>query len=168
MRNRNFYRYARYIIGAGAIYSISKSIIDNVFRKQVKAEFGSVVFCTLLPPLAEHSGIYVGNNEIVHLNRLGNVEKVSYFEFTQNTPAISIYVSSKNGVAVGSIDVGNFALSLVGTKKNYNVLTSNCHQFSSSCLTGIQNNNDSLLYKLKNTAKNTIGANEWLVLALDQ
>lgn len=163
----NIKTYIRYIISAGLVYSGAKSIIDNVFRKQVKPKFGSVVFCTLLPPLAEHSGIYVGNDEIVHLNRFGKIEKVSYKQFIQNTPAISIYISCKNGISVGSESVGNKALKQVGKYRKYNVLTQNCHKFSSECLTNNSGNKDLTLSQLKRTARLHIGAEEWLVLALD-
>lgn len=156
-------KYIKYIIGAGAIYSGAKSAIDNLFRKQVKPEFGSIVFCTLLPPLAEHSGVYVGENTIVHLNSKGDIEKVSLYQFLNRTPAISIYVSSKNGKAVGNEKVGKYALAQVGKKRNYNVVTENCHKFSSSCLTQNQNNNDILLTKLQSTTKQVLGADQWLV-----
>lgn len=109
-------KYVKYLVGAGAIYSGAKSVIDNLFRKQVKPEFGSIVFCTLLPPLAEHSGVYVGDNKIVHLNRKGDIEKVSLDQFLNRTPAISIYVSSKNGKAIGNEKVGKYALKQVGKK----------------------------------------------------
>lgn len=157
----------KYVLGSGILYSGAKSIIDNIFRNKVEPCFGSIVFCTLLPPVIEHSGVYVGDNSIVHLNRFGLVEKVSFKTFIQDTPAISIYVSSKNGLAIGGEKVGDLALSQLGKQINYNVLGKNCHQFSSGCLTGNFDNKNILLSQLKRTAKLTIGANEWRVLALD-
>lgn len=156
-------KYAKYLISAGVVYTAAKSIIDNLFRKQVKPEFGSIVFCTLFPPLAEHSGVYVGDNKIVQLNGKGDIEKVSIDQFLNRTPAISIYVSSKNGKAVGNEKVGKYALEQVGKKRDYNVVTENCHKFSSSCLTGNPDNNDVRLTKLQSTTQRVLGADQWLV-----
>lgn len=151
-------------IGVGLSINLARSVIDNVFRPQVKGKFGSIVYCDLAFGLMEHSGIYVGNDSIVHLNRKGMIEKVSIDNFIKGTSAISIYVSSYNGQSLGSEKVGNAALSKVGSKVRYNVLTKNCHQFSSGCITQDFNNQDLLLSLLKQTSKEQLGVNEWLVL----
>lgn len=168
MSRINLRHYAKLAIGAGLIFNGTKSVIDNLFRPTVYPKFGSVVYCDLAFSVAEHSGIYVGNGEIVHLNRFGNIEKVSFAEFIENTPAITIYVSSNKGKAVGSEKVGNFALNLVGQARPYNVLTRNCHQFTSGCLTEEIDNSDLLLRRLKQTAQHILGANQWLALAPSQ
>lgn len=138
-------QYIKYILGAGIIYNGVKSFIDNVFRPKVKPKIGSVVYCSLIPSVIEHSGIYVGDNEIIHLNRLGYIEKVSIEKFIEKTPSITIYVSSRNGDSVGNIKISDRALSKLGKKLKYNIVNCNCHQFSSSCITGIIENNDRLL-----------------------
>lgn len=153
------------LIKFGFIYKATKSVINNLFRAQVMPKFGSVVYCDLAFGIAEHSGIYVGNNSIVHLNKDGLIEKISLDDFIENTPSITIYVSCQNGEAVGSEIIGRFALSQLGNQVKYNVLKRNCHQFSSGCLTQNFDNTDLLLTKLKRTTKLTLGANEWRVLA---
>lgn len=116
--------------------SFGESFIDHVFRDKVLPKQGSVVYCDLVFGYMEHSGIYVGNDEIVHLNRYGRIEKVSAEQFISGTTAMSIYVSSSNGYAVGNRVVCHRALSMVGQTRHYNVLQNNCHQFTSGCLTG--------------------------------
>ncbi len=153
------------LIKFGILYKATKSVVNNLFRKQVMPKFGSVVYCDLAFGIAEHSGIYVGNNSIVHLNKDGLIEKVSLDDFIKNTPSITIYVSSRNGEAVGSEIIGRNALAQLGNQVKYDVLKRNCHQFSSGCLTQNFDNTDLLLTKLKRTTQQTLGANEWRVLA---
>lgn len=153
------------LIKIGIVYKATKSIVNNLFRKQVTPKFGSVVYCDLAFGIAEHSGIYVGNNSIVHLNKDGLIEKVSLNDFIKNTPSITIYVSSKNGETVGSEIIGHNALAQLGKRVKYDVLRRNCHQFSSGCLTQNFDNADLFLIKLKRTTQQILGANEWRVLA---
>ncbi|HNW16697.1 MAG TPA: hypothetical protein PKM15_08340, partial [bacterium] len=61
--------------------NLGKSFVDNVLRDCVYPVKGSVVYCDLAFGSAEHSGIYIGNNEIVHLDGSGNVEIVDPKEF---------------------------------------------------------------------------------------
>ena len=74
-----------------------------------------------------------------------------------------VYVSCHNGRAVGSAQVAQRALDMVGSSRNYNFILDNCHQFSSGCLTGDFENSDNFLWMLKATAQKTIGADEWHV-----
>ena len=76
------------------------------FASKVTPVPGSVVYCQIIAGVADHSGIYIGNNRIVHLNGSGDIEVVSPKEFLNRmggfNTAFNIYVSSKNGKAVGS------------------------------------------------------------------
>ena len=47
--------------------------IDAFFIHSVRPAVGSVVYCNL-SMVAEHSGIYVGDGQIVHLNGNGRME----------------------------------------------------------------------------------------------
>lgn len=143
--------------------NVGESFIDHVFRGKVLPELGSVVYCDLAFGYIEHSGIYVGNDEIVHLNRHGRIEKVSAEQFISRTTAMSIYVSSANGEAVGSREVCHRALSIVGQTRHYHVLRDNCHQFTSGCLTGNFENRSRLLTLLKMQSKKALQADEWRV-----
>ena len=143
----------------------AESIIDNVFRPTVHPQPGSVVWCELAFGTAEHSGIYVGDNTIVHLNGDGYVECVSPDMFLDRldgfNTAFTIYVSGKDSDAVGNNIVSQWALDKVGEKLDYNLLTNNCHRFTSGCLTGNFDNDDVLMCLLKITVRQELGSDSW-------
>ena len=143
--------------------NFTESFVDNVFRDKVEPEVGSVVYCDLAFGYAEHSGIYIGGNQIVHLNKYGEIETVSPSSFIDGTTAISIYVSCYDTYAIGCKSTAQRAKNMIGTDRNYNVIFDNCHQFSSGCLTGDFDNSDSFLWMLKHTANDKLQANSWRV-----
>jgi len=147
--------------------NLAESLVDNVLRDTVKPVVGSVVYCDLIFGTCEHSGIYVGNDKIVHLDGSGRIEVVSSQQFLNRlnglSSGMSIYVSSSNGKAVGSRIAANRALEMVGRQRDYGFLTDNCHQFTSGCLTGDFEAAENFLWFLKTTARQKIGADEWRV-----
>lgn len=145
------------------INNIKDSIIDNVFKSKVKPIEGSIVYCDLLLGYAEHSGIYIGNDKIVHKNRYGVIEVVSSKDFIEKTTAISIYVSSYKGNASGSIVAAWRAESQIGIHDEYSFYHYNCHQFCSYCISGDLDNYDISLMQLKTNSKNNIDIDDWLV-----
>lgn len=152
-----------FILKTGPVGNLVESFVDNVIRDNVTPKPGSVVYCDLAFGYAEHSGIYVGNNKIVHLNNKGIIETVSPKEFIDGTTAISIYVSSSSGTSDGDESVAQRALDAVGRQRDYNVILDNCHQFSSGCLTGNFDNTDNFLWMLKDTTQKRLGSDEWRV-----
>ncbi len=124
-------------------------------------EKGSVLYCDLSFGIAEHSDIYVGDNRIVHLNGKGEIEAVSPAAFLSPFVLQDIYVSCMENSAVGSERVATRALSMVGKKRNYNLVMNNCHQFTTGCLTEDFENSSNLLTFLKMQAKDTLGADTW-------
>lgn len=149
------------------IANFAESFIDNVIKDKVTPKAGSVVYCDLVFGYAEHSGIYVGGNKIVHLNKKGIIEKVSPKEFVEETTAMSIYVSSSRETSDGNPLVAQWALDAIGKQRNYNVILDNCHQFSSGCLTGNFDNSDNFLWMLKHTTQKILGSDEWRVWDID-
>lgn len=150
------------------IENFVESFVDNVIRDKVSSPtIGSVVYCDLAAGLAEHSGIYVGNNHIVHLNGDGSIERVTPQQFMDRldgwNTAISIYVSCNNGSPVGSRDAAKLAESKIGHQRDYNLIFDNCHQFSAGCLTGNFENSCNLFSFLKDEVRNKIGGDEWRV-----
>ena len=143
-----------------SICGIIKATYKN-FDTKVMPEKGSVLYCDLSFGIAEHSGIYVGDNRIVHLNGKGEIEAVSPAEFLSLFALQDIYVSCMENSAVGSERVANHALSMVGKKRNYNFVMNNCHQFTTGCLTEDFENSSKLLTFLKMQAKDTLGADTW-------
>lgn len=122
---------------------------------------GSIVYCNLFLN-TEHSGVYIGNNKIVHLNKHGNIESVTPQEFISGTPANAIYVSCNNGDPVGSEVVAERARKFISSRRDYNLFFDNCHQFSASCLTGDPENRLTILTMLKLQSDITLDAKQWL------
>jgi hypothetical protein len=150
------------------INNLVESVVDNVIREKVGIPaIGSVVYCDLAAGQAEHSGIYVGDNSIVHLNGDGNIEKVSPTEFMQRlgglNTAISIYMSCNDGIAVGSPEVATRAISMIGKSRGYQFIMDNCHQFTAGCLTGEFENPTNFFVFLKHDVRKILGGTEWRV-----
>lgn len=161
-----------HILLANAAKAFAESFIDNVFRDSVTSPApGSVLYCDLFLGQAEHSGIYVGNNQIVHLDGTGRIELVSPAVFLKrldgNSTGSSIYVSCKAGRSVGSKEVAKRALSSVGQDRDYSLLFDNCHQFTAGCLSGEPENAHNFLWMLKMEAQRVLGADEWRVWEKD-
>ncbi len=147
--------------------NLGESFVDNVLRDKVaEPEIGSVLYCDLAFGFAEHSGIYVGNQRIVHLTGDGVIEEVSSEGFLSGTTAMSIYVSCAEETPVGSQRVAARARSMVGHRRSYNLLQDNCHQFSAGCLTGNFDNTHNFLWMLKEESNHTLGSNSWRVWEL--
>lgn len=151
----------------GPIGNLIESFIDNVIRDKVYPCIGSILYIDMAFGFADHTGVYVGNGQVVELSGEGIVQKVSVEEF-MDTPALvntamSIYVSSHEGCAVGSSAVAQRALDRVGSWRDYNLILDNCHQFCSGCVTGNFENSDNFLWMLKDTVKKHMYADEWSV-----
>ena len=131
-------------------------------KNKVYPEMGSIVYCDLALGYAEHSGVHVGAGQIIHLNGKGEIEMVSGEDFVVGNSK-TVYVSSANGEAVGSDAAVARAWEMLGKKRDYNFLIDNCHQFSSGCLNGDFEYHLNFLWMLKDEAKKTIGATEWLL-----
>lgn len=153
------------IFPAYFVSELASSFVDNVFRDKVaEPAIGSVVYCDLAFGIAEHSGIYVGNNEIIHYNKHGIVERVSPEEFIDGTTAISIYVGCLGNRPVGSRDIAKNAEALERNQHSYdyNVILNNCHQFSEMCVTGKESSATFLKF-LKWTCESRMGVDCWRV-----
>lgn len=149
------------------VNNIKNSIVDNFIRGNVTPVRGSIVYCSLALGAAEHSGIFVGNRKIVHLDGSGNIELVSPRGFLSRlggfNTAVSIYVSSAGSNSVGGKKIADRAMDMIGGSRKYNLIFDNCHQFSSGCVTGDFENSDNFLWMLKNTVEKNIDCDSWRV-----
>jgi hypothetical protein len=154
---------------AAAGKSLAESIIDNTVLKKVTPVPGSVVYCDLALCL-EHSGIYLGHGKIAHLDGSGAIESVSPEQFLGRlggaNPARTIYISCHNDLPVGSRQAAQRAHAMVGMQKGYDLVSDNCHQFVSGCLTGDFKNADKFFWMVRNTARKAIGATKWHINVL--
>lgn len=158
--------------------NIAEHVVDNYLFDKVEPIVGSVLYVDFIASLSviQHSGIYIGNNEIVHLNGDGLVEIVSPEEFIGGWGGLkcgsSIYVSCNGTTPVGDLSVANNAKQEVGTKYNYKIYKFNCHHFVVNSLTGFSTSEDdiqgfeymmSTLTGLKLLARDCINSNNWRV-----
>ena len=141
--------------------------VKNLFRSfqdKVTPLPGSVVICDLMD-IVEHSGIYIGDNTIVHLSGDGNIEAVSPEEFIARlngrNKSMFIEVSCSDDFAVGSEEVADRARMMIGRSRNYNLILDNCHQFTSGCLSGDFENPHNFMWMLRDEARRVLGADEW-------
>ena len=59
------------------IFNLFESFVDNVFRDKVSPYMGSILYIDMAFGFADHSGVYVGNGQVVELSGEGVVQKVS-------------------------------------------------------------------------------------------
>ena len=120
------------------------AFIERFLENKIKLQSGlpvpgTPVYCNLAL-VAEHTGIYIGDNKIVHLNGDGRIEAVTPRVFVNRldgiNPAVSIYFAAVGGKAVGTQKIADRARAMIGKRRDYNVLLDNCHQFTCGCLSG--------------------------------
>lgn len=145
------------------------SFIDNVIMDTVEPVPGSVVYCGLAMNMVEHSGIYIGSGKIVHLEGSGYITSVTKAKFLNRldglNSAITVYVSSEDGRAVGSPAVAAKAKAMVGKHCDYKLFSNNCHVFTATCLGPPLPMVPTSLGGVKSSAKAKLGCNEWLAWA---
>lgn len=156
-----------------------KHWVDDTFRDKVQPVEGSVLYCDLYMAV-EHSGIYVGDNNISNIVVDGFADAAVKLSnpksFTDSSKLHKhIYVSCKGSRAVGDDDVAYLANKSVGDRNFYGLVFSNCHQFSERCVNEAERYIDNPLFSfdilsgtweptlnaLKSAAKNKLGATKW-------
>lgn len=129
---------------------------------------GSILYTDLVGDYAQHSGVYIGDGRIVDLNRHGEIQIVSPREFMSGGTGTEIHVSCIGSRAIGSREVAGRAYRKVGQRRDYHMLLNNCHQFTSGCLSGNYENEDSFLWMLKASTVKYLGADNWYICRIDQ
>lgn len=152
------------------VFNLGLSLIDNKVLDNVKPQIGSVLTCELIFGVADHSGIYIGNNKIVHLDGDGQVKIITPKQFLKRlggfNTAISIYVGcDDNASALGRKKIANRAKKMVGKYYNYRLFSKNCHMFTSGCITGNFKNTDIFQRSLSATAHDHLAVKKWRVWA---
>lgn len=114
-----------------------KFFIDSNFREKVIPIEGSVIYSNLYGAV-EHSGIYIGNNEISNIIAHGfrSTVMISTPEnFTDKGYLYEqIYVSCNSEGPVGNNDVAHEAGIRIGENGFYGLIFKNCHEFSKKCV----------------------------------
>lgn len=180
INNMGLFNYAKSVVSTAVntpVHALLRSFRDNVLAEHVTPVPGSVLYCDLAAGYAEHSGIYVGGDGtkcIVELSRQQGrcvINLVSPGEFISGGIGFSIYVSSRNGHAMGKKSVARAALELVGQDLgSYNIAINNCHMFTCLCLCKKDPdllrsiaNAEMTLSNLKDQARKVMKADEWRV-----
>ncbi len=147
-------------------YSAIEGVIDNYVRDTVTPKPGSILHCSLYG--AEHSGIYIGNGEIVELQgklsrNSGAIHITNKDGFMAGTNALTVYVACyRDGSEPIALEqVAQRARAAVGETRNYHLLLNNCHIFTSGCITGNFSNNNSFFKDLQDTIRATYGNFNW-------
>ena len=122
--------------------SIYQNIVKNIVHDRVIPQRGSIVYCTMWG--VEHTGVYIGNNQIVDLNGNGKIQIQSIKSFLEGTNALVIYVACDGFEPLYLDSIADNALNQVGLTREYNFLMENCHKFTSCCITG-DFDNDNIL-----------------------
>lgn len=148
-----------------------KQYIDNIFRNKVTPIEGSIVY-TDLTLTESHSGIYIGNNKIVHIMvdpvTESFVESSSPKEFTQsNLHNKLIYVGCNSQCIVGDSVIAKNAIDYIGERSFYGLVFKNSHDFTELCLDSVADHqtNSELVQKtlktLKSKSSKKLGITKW-------
>ncbi|AAY60612.1 lecithin retinol acyltransferase family protein (plasmid) [Bacillus cereus] len=120
---------------------------------------GAFVYC-MLGVVVEHSGIYIGGGNLIHLNGRGEVEVVTVASFTDHFTTINrdifIPMDAEDKV-IGSSETLMRALNMVGKERDYNIFLDNCHQFSAGCITGDYESANNFLTWVKDEFNKEVG-----------
>jgi len=156
---------ARFLVKA-VFGKLGTYVVDNIIIDKVTPKPGSVIYCKL-GVMAEHTGIYIGNDEIIHLDGSGKVEKVSAAQFVRRlgglNPAFTIYVSCKDATPVYRQNAVRRALEGMEGSREYNLIMDNCHQFTIGCVTGDFGNSSNFFTLLEWKLETELGHNNWRV-----
>ena len=151
-------------------YALGEELVDHYIREKVEPVIGSIVYCNLgiSPALVEHSGIYIGNGQIVELqgkSKDGKIAIVNRRQFlkNRNLPPSTIWVACYGDSTrpIGDKLVAKRAKAEVDTCRKYNLFSENCHRFTSGCITGNFKNNDTKFWALRNTIHKQWGDHCW-------
>ena len=155
--------FPRKPVNLSKLASMVKSIING--RDQCRKPIaGTPVYCKLAL-VVEHTGIYVGNGKIVHLNGDGNIEAVGPKEFCARldglNPTRTIYFAESRGKALGNTAIANRAKKKLDSTRNYNMLFDNCHQFTAGCISGDFDNPCNAFWMMELEIINKLGFFSW-------
>ncbi len=115
---------------------------DLEFRHRFYPKIGSILRTELIAGGADHSGIYIGNNQIIEItekNGLGCVEITDFNDFVHSSSArtgVTVYIAidklSKDIIFDNKII--NIANKYIGKKNKYQLMKDNCHSFVHKCI----------------------------------
>lgn len=127
------------------------SSLYSIFDEPIILKPGSVIVVSLAF-FIEHSGIYIGNDQVVELYGDGSINLISLKEFLYGgykgdfspRTGINVFAASYQNEVIYSEEIALRAKELIGKTIPYNIFKNNCHMFSGYCFTGknFQKNTD--------------------------
>lgn len=97
---------------------------------------GAVVVCEIFH-LFEHTGIYIGEGQIVELQGSGLVRAVSINRFFDQRSGKHLLVAcDAKGQILIEPDCAERAIAQIFTVQDYDLIYNNCHRFTQHCVTG--------------------------------
>lgn len=137
----------------------SNRLVRTIFYDHLQPKVGSILYVKLigLPNsfigTPEHTGVYIGNNNIVEVHGSGEIKCVTIQEFLgyDSLVRMGIYayiLTDENGMVLADPEIAARAKARIGEKIKYNLLDNNCHMFTSYCITGDIHNTDSTFLEL--------------------
>ena len=116
----------------------------------VQLQRGNILSCKL--PIFEHTGIYVGDGQVVELHGSGYIRKVPLNMFVRRSNQIFVACDPTH-TPLGNEDVALNAEAHIGKYWGYHLINNNCHRFTSGCLKGKFHNTDNVFRKLEESLR---------------
>lgn len=116
---------------------LSLDISRSRFNDRSKIKVGSVIACDLAYGIIDHSGIYVGNNEVIELNGNGLIRKISIEEFIRDgkiRTGENIHTATWKNESISCAQWAYNAEKLLNEPVNYHLALCNCHNFIFTCI----------------------------------
>lgn len=139
---------------------LTSSLMSKLNSPRIKPKRGSIVFAKIFP-VFEHSGVYIGDDEIVELTMSGEIRKTRAKGFTEGIVYGEIYIACQGDEPIHLESIANKAESCIGSYKDYNMATENCHRFTAACITGDFQNVNVLFTFLNLLIVKEFGGFEW-------
>ncbi len=104
--------------------------------KLSEVPLGALVVCEIFH-LFEHTGIYIGDGQIVELQGTGLVRSVSVSRFMANRSGEALMVACDSfGKPLANTAAAERAVRQIFTFQTYDLINNNCHRFCGHCFTG--------------------------------
>jgi len=146
-----------------AVYG-AKKLLNYLFEKEVEPEEGSILVCKIMGDAFEHSGVYIGDGKIVELAGSGEIRAVSFNQFLSDGPTRTgnkIYIAcDRDDEPLWCYTAEDNAKEMIGKRRDYNMVTDNCHQFTAGCITGDFENSVNFFWMLQDLIKKELNGGE--------
>jgi len=115
---------------------------DLKFRRRFYPQLGSILRTELINGVADHSGIYIGNDQVIEItqeNGFGVVKNTDLNDFVHSSFArtgstIYIAIDRLSKDVICNEKLSNTAKKHIGKRNTYQLMKDNCHSFVHKCI----------------------------------